>query len=254
MPPAHQPPRDISGQTALITGGARRIGAEIARALHRAGMNVCLHYRASAREAKALAAEFNAARANSATPLQADLLQTPALPGLIEACLERHSRLDLLINNASAFYPTPVGEIREADYDTLLGSNLKAPLFLSQAAADSLRRQQGSIINLIDIHALRPMKQHTVYNIAKAGLLALTKSLARELAPEVRVNGIAPGAILWPDDDHNTARQQRILSRVALKRPGHPADIAAAALYLFRDAAYVTGHVLPVDGGRLLNV
>ena len=254
MPSANEHTRDITAKVALVTGASRRIGAEIARALHRCGMNLCLHYRASARDAKALAAELNSGKKNSATPLQADLLQTDALPALVDACIDRYGRLDLLVNNASAFYPTPIGKISEKDYDTLLGSNLRAPLFLSQAAIAPLRQHRGGIINIIDIHAMRPMKTHIVYNIAKAGLLAMTKSLARELGPDIRVNGVAPGAVLWPEDDDNTDRQQRILARTALKRAGRPADIAAAVLFLFRDAPYVTGHVLPVDGGRLLNI
>ena len=238
---------DITGKVALVTGASKRIGAEIARVLHSGGMNLCLHYRASRQDAQTLGEELNGARANSAITAQADLLQTAALPGLIDACADRYGRLDLLVNNASAFYPTPIGQIREKDYDILLGSNVKAPLFLCQAAAAPLRRHRGGIINIIDIHAMRPMKTHIVYNIAKAGLLAMTKSLAR-------VNGVAPGAVLWPEDDDNTDRQQRILARTALKRAGRPTDIAAAVLFLFRDAPYVTGHVLPVDGGRLLNV
>ncbi len=243
--------QDIEGKVALVTGASRRIGAEIVRTLHRAGMRLCLHYRSSREDAEFLADELNAARANSAKLIRADLSETSALVGLVGTCVEHFGRLDLLVNNASTFYPTPIGSITEKDWDILLASNLKAPLFLSQAAAEPLAVNQGSIINIVDIHAERPMKNHTVYSIAKSGLLALTKSLARELGPDIRVNGVAPGAILWPE---NGEARADILNRIPLKRSGKPEDIAAAVLFLFRDATYVSGHMLPVDGGRLLNI
>ena len=247
-------PQDMEGKVALITGASRRIGAGIVRTLHQVGMRLCLHYRSSAVSAESLADELTGIRANSVQLMQADLLETSALTGLVDSCVKHFGRLDLLVNNASAFYPTPIGSITEKDWDILLTSNLKAPLFLSQAAAGPLSVHQGSIINIIDIHAERPMKNHTVYSIAKSGLLALTKSLARELAPDIRVNGVAPGAILWPESGQSEEMQADILDRIPLKRSGQPEDIATAVLFLFRDAAYVTGHILPVDGGRLLNI
>lgn len=250
--PSHHP--DISGKVALITGGARRIGAQIATTLHSAGMNICLHYRSSSQEAEALKCKLENQRTNSVHLVQADLHDIDNLPALPAQTVAHYGRLDLLVNNASTYYPTPVGEITQSDWDNLLGSNLQAPLFLSQAAAPMLHETSGCIINLIDIHAERPMKNHTVYSIAKSGLLALTRSLARELAPGVRVNGIAPGAILWPEADDNPEEQQNIVSKIALQRPGEPRDIANAVLFLFRDAPYITGHMLPVDGGRLLNI
>lgn len=245
---------NTQGKVAFITGGSRRIGAEIVHTLHRAGMNICIHYRSSKQEATQLAEKLNQHRNNSVHLLRGDLLETDKLPLLIKDCVSHFGRLDLLVNNASTFYPTPIGSITEKDWDILLGSNLKAPLFLCQAAASELSKNQGCIINLIDIHAERPMRNHTTYSIAKSGLLALTKSLARELGPNIRVNGVAPGAILWPDVESNTEREERIINRTALKRPGEPNDVANAVLFLYRDAPYITGHMLPVDGGRLLNI
>jgi pteridine reductase len=244
---------DIEGRTALITGAARRVGAEIARSLHGAGMNVVIHYRGSADEAEALAGELNAQRRDSARTVQADLLKTDSLPGLIEQAAAAWGRLDVLVNNASTFYPTPIGEITEQAWDDLMGSNLKAPVFLAQAAAAQLTEAGGAIINIVDIHATRPLKGYPVYCAAKAGLWMLTMSLARELGPQVRVNGIAPGAILWPEDASNTGAHQEVVQRTALKREGDPRDIARTALFLIRDADYVTGQVLPVDGGRTLS-
>ena len=244
----------LQGKVALITGASRRIGAEIARTLHHAGMNLCLHYRSSANEAQQLADELLANRPDSVITLSLDLLETGQLPDLVKQASAQWGRLDALLNNASTFYPTPVNEITENDWDILMGSNLKAPLFLSQAAAPELAKQHGSIVNIIDIHAERPMRKHVVYSIAKSGLLAMTKSLARDLGPEIRVNGVAPGAILWPENDMDDATQQSIIDRIALKKAGNPTDIAKAVLFLLRDAPYVTGHMLPVDGGRLLNI
>ena len=247
-------PTNLQGKVALITGASRRIGAEIARTLHHAGMNLCLHYRSSEDEAQQLANELLANRADSVVTLPLDLLQTNELPNLVSQATSQWGRLDALLNNASTFYPTPVNEITEKDWDVLMGSNLKAPLFLSQAAAPELAKHQGSIISIIDIHAERPMRYHVVYSVAKAGLLTMTKSLARELGPEIRVNGIAPGAILWPESEIDPLTQQNILEKTALKHAGTPSDIAKAVLFLLRDAPYVTGHMLPVDGGRLLNI
>ncbi|MBS0376608.1 MAG: pteridine reductase [Proteobacteria bacterium] len=240
----------LDGQVALITGGARRLGAAIARELHAAGLRVLIHHRASADEAAALAAELNAARPDSATTHAADLLDLAALPGLVAAALAAFGRLDVLVNNASTFYPTPVGEITAAAFDDLIGTNLRAPLFLTQAAAPELRLRRGLVLNLADIHAFRPLKRHPAYCAAKAGLVMLTQSLARELGPHVRVNGIAPGPVLWPEGAMDGDLQARILERTALKRMGTPADVARAALFFVRDAPYVTGQVLPVDGGR----
>lgn len=244
----------LDGQIALITGGSRRIGAEIARTLHQAGMNLCLHYRSSEDDATALARELESTRPDSVQLISMDLLDTPNLGKMIETVIERWGQLNLLVNNASTFYPTPIGEITESNWDELVGTNLKAPLFLAQAAAGTLKQNHGSIINIIDIHAERPMRQHVVYSVAKSGLLALTRSLARELGPEIRVNGVAPGAILWPENNLHSETKKTLLDRTALKRAGSPGDIAAAVLFLYRDAPYITGHMLPVDGGRLLNI
>lgn len=244
----------INDKVALITGASQRIGAQIARALHHAGMNICIHYRSSEEAALKLSRELEALRPDSVQLIAADLLDISNLGHMVETVVERWGRLDLLVNNASSFYPTPIGSITEENWDELIGSNLKVPLFLSQAAAGTLREYSGSIINIIDIHAERPMRQHVVYSIAKSGLLALTRSLARELGPEVRVNGVAPGAILWPEHDLDIKTRVAIVDRTALKHIGTPADIAAAVLFLFRDAPYITGHMLPVDGGRLLYI
>lgn len=240
----------LSGQVALVTGAARRIGAAIATQLHSAGANVAIHYRGSAEDALALAESLNAERTNSAATFQADLLDMAQLETLVSRVCDWQSRLDILVNNASSFYPTPPGTITEKQWDDLLGSNLKAPLFLSQAALGALRETRGSIVNIVDIHALRPLKEHTVYGPAKAGLAMLTRSLAKDLAPEIRVNGVAPGAILWPEDDMSEATKQSILRQVPLERAGEPDDIAGCVLYLVRDAAYVTGQIIAVDGGR----
>lgn len=239
-------------RVALLTGGARRVGAAIARRLHGAGLRLVLHYRRSADEARALQAELEAVRPDSVRLLPADLLDIAALPQLARQAVAAFGRVDALINNASTFYPTPVGEITEAHWDDLMGSNLKAPLFLSQALADELRARAGCIVNLADIHAARPLRRHTVYCAAKAGLVMLTQSLARELGPAVRVNAVAPGAILLPEGGMDEATWRDIISRTALKRAGGPDDIARAVLFLLRDAPYVTGQVLPVDGGRNL--
>ncbi|MBA3582818.1 MAG: pteridine reductase [Gammaproteobacteria bacterium] len=241
-----------SRSCALVTGGARRIGAEIARHLHQAGLNILLHYNRSYNDAIALQTELNQQRADSVHLLQADLLDTTQLPRLAEQAAAAWGRLDVLVNNASTFYPTLVGDITEADWVDLMGSNLKAPLFLSQAATPFLQRQQGCIINIIDIHWDRPMRKHVVYNAAKAGLANLTKSLARELAPAIRVNGVSPGAIIWPENDMLPETQHSIVERVALERSGEPADIAKTVKFLAVDAPYITGQIIAVDGGRSL--
>lgn len=242
----------MQAKVALITGGAKRVGATTARLLHAEGMNLMIHYRGSATEARALQASLNAVRADSVALIQADLLDINGLPALVRKTVETFGGLDLLLNNASSFYPTPVGSITEKDWVDLVGSNLKAPLFLSQAAAPELKKRRGCIVNITDIHADRPMKSYVVYSLAKAGLVGLTKSLARELAPEVRVNGVAPGPILWPEDDpmFDEVSRQRIVSHTMLKRAGEPDDIARAVRFFALDAPYVTGQILAVDGGR----
>jgi pteridine reductase len=242
----------LDNKAVLITGGARRVGAAIARRLHAAGANLVVHYRSSAAEARNLKQELGAARAGSVALVQADLLKPGNLPALVKDAVKAFGQLDGLVNNASSFYPTPLGEITEQSWDDLVGTNLKAPLFLSQAAAKELRKTHGAIVNIIDIHAEFPMKSYVVYNVAKGGLVALTRSLARELGPEVRVNGVAPGTILWPDDDawKDEVSRQRIMNQTALKRIGEPEDIAKAVEFLLTGGPYVTGQVLAVDGGR----
>lgn len=239
----------LSGRAVLITGGARRVGAAIARKLHAAGAHVVVHCRRSREEADALARELNAARARSAAVAQADLLDVAQLPRLIEEAMRAFGRLDVLINNASTFYPTPIGQITPAAWDDLIGSNLRAPAFLAQAAAPALRAARGLVLNMADIHGTRPLKDHPVYSTAKAGLIMLTKALARELAPEVRVNAIAPGPVLWPENA-DEQRKAKVIDSTLLKRAGSPEDVARAALFFAVDAPYVTGQILAVDGGR----
>ncbi len=240
----------LAGKTVLITGGARRVGAEIARTMHGAGANLVIHYRKSSGAAEVLAAELNAARAGSAAIVPGDLLQVAHLPALVEFAVRSFGSLDVLINNASTFYPTPVGKITPDAFDDLIGTNLRAPLFLSQAAVPALRRSGGLIINIVDIHALRPLRDYTVYCTAKAGLHMLTRSLAKELGPEVRVNGISPGPVLWPEGQGDTTQRAKIIERTLLKRMGTPADIARTALFFAAQAPFITGQVLAVDGGR----
>jgi pteridine reductase len=242
--------QSLEGQVALITGAARRIGARIAETLHDAGASVAIHYRGSAQEANALVARLNERREDSARAFQAELLDIPALPGLVDEVLAWGGRLDALVNNASTFYPTPVGEITESNWDDLVGTNLKVPVFLSQAAVPALRKTGGTIVNIVDIHASRPLKDHLVYGPAKAGLAMLTRGLSKDLGPDIRVNGVSPGAILWPEDGMGDETKQAILDQVPLARPGDPSDIAGCVLYLVRDARYVTGQIIAVDGGR----
>lgn len=242
----------MNSNTALITGAARRIGAEIARSLHGAGYNIALHHLRSQGEAQALADELNRARADSARLVQADLRRSEQLAPLVERSAGFWGGLDVLVNNASRFYPTPLGEVTETQWDELLEGNLKAPFFLCQAAAPHLRTRGGCIVNIVDIHAERGLEGYPVYSITKAGLAAMTRFLARELGPDIRVNGVAPGAILWPEQPMDEARQAEILSRVPLRRIGDPGDIARAVLFFVRDAPYVTGQILAVDGGRSL--
>jgi pteridine reductase len=241
----------VEGKIVLITGGAKRVGAAICRRLHAAGARLMLHYRESAGEARLLQAELNHARADSVALIQADLLDLQKLPAIVEQTLSTYGRLDALVNNASSFFQTQVGDISANDWEDLVGTNVRAPLFLAQAAAPALRKSQGAIVNITDIHAERPLKNYVVYSVAKAGLVGLTRSLARELAPEVRVNAVAPGPILWPDDDSfDELSRQRIISHTPLRREGSPDDIAKAVHFLLADATYVTGETINVDGGR----
>ena len=240
----------------FITGSARRVGAVIARVLHAAGVNVILHCNHSRKEADLLLAELNTLRPHSAALVQGDLLAFNALKGLIDQAHSCFGRLDGLVNNASSFYATPAGQITEDDWLDLMGSNLKAPLFLAQAAAPYLRITNGSIVNIVDIHADRPLKDFIVYNAAKAGLAGLTRSLALDLSPDIRVNGVSPGAIMWPDetDSYPAAERERIVYQTPLKRTGTADDIAGAVKYLMLDAPYVTGQILAVDGGREISL
>jgi pteridine reductase len=241
----------VQGKVVLITGGAKRVGAATCRRLHASGANLMLHYRESAGEARLLQAELNNQRKDSVALIQADLLDLGKLQSIVDQTLQTFSRLDALVNNASSFFQTPVGEITVAQWEDLIGTNLRAPMFLSQSAAPALKKSQGAIVNITDIHADRPLKNYVVYSVAKAGLVGLTRSLARELAPEVRVNAVAPGPILWPDDAaFDELSRQRIISHTPLRREGTPEDIAKAVHYLLADATYVTGETINVDGGR----
>lgn len=244
----------MTNKVVLITGAARRIGASVAKKLHDNGFNVVLHYWQSKKDTLALQDALNAQRENSCVSVEADLCDMKAVETLSAKAIQTWQRLDGLVNNASSFYPTPVGTITQENWQNLLGTNLQAPLFLSQACAPALKATLGSIINIADIHGERPLSKHTVYCVAKAGNIMLTKSLAKELAPEIRVNGIAPGTILWPEQEAaiDNEIQQVILSRIALKKIGEPDDIAKAILFLLNDAPYITGQILPVDGGRNL--
>lgn len=239
-------------KVALITGAAHRIGATTAKLLHHNGMNIVLHYRGSREKAQAIQKELNDIRENSVILIQADLHLTNGLPALIEASVKAWGQLDVLINNASSFYPTAIGKATEEHWDDLIGSNLKAPFFLSQAAAPHLKKTNGCIVNIVDIHAERPLKKFPIYSMAKAGLVMMTKSLAGELGPDIRVNAVAPGAILWPENLDEVAKQ-RIVSRTFLKRQGNPDDISKTILFLIKNADYVTGQIIAVDGGRSLN-
>ena len=239
---------------AIVTGAARRIGAAIVETLHRRGLNVVIHCRDSRQEAEALAERLNAERAQSGFVIQADLADPLAPDQIVHNALEAFGRIDVLVNNASAFYPTPVGQVEQEHWDELMASNLRAPFFLSQACASHLAERCGAIVNLVDIHALVPMKRHPVYCQAKAGLVMQTRSLAKELAPKVRVNAVAPGAILWPEHEGSPEVEAAILDRIPMQRQGRPEDISGAVAFLALDAPYITGQILAVDGGRLLSV
>jgi pteridine reductase len=247
-------PTHAARPVALVTGAARRIGAEIARVLHGAGFDLALHHRHSIDEAEALREELEQARAGSVLLLQADLADLPRLPILIEQTRQRFGRLDALVNNASSYYRTPVGEIQSEDWDALFSANAQGPLFLSQAALPMLRERGGAIVNLVDIYAERPLEQHTVYCMAKAALAMMTLSLAKELGPDIRVNGVAPGNVLWSDNPVKAETLSVVEERTCLQRQGSPADIAEAVRWLLVDARYVTGQILRVDGGRSLYI
>ncbi len=246
----------MKNKVILITGGAKRVGASICRLLHAEGASLMIHYRSSTSEARALQAELNLQRANSVTIIQGDLLNLATLPNLVQETVKNFGRLDVLINNASSYYPTEIGEINDEQWEDLTGSNLKAPLFLSQAAAPELRKHNGCIINITDMHVERPKKGYIVYSVAKAGLVTLTKSLAHELSPEVRVNAVAPGPVMWPEDNpqFDEVYRQRVISQTLLKRIGEPNDVAKAVKFLIQDAPFITGQIIAVDGGRSLNL
>ena len=243
-------------KVALVTGAARRVGAEIAHTLHAAGMNIVLHYNHSAAEAKRLCTIFNEQRPHSAVLLQADLSHIDLLKGYVQQAIQAWGRLDVLVNNASRYYKTELRTTTRTDWDDLMRSNLKAPYFLCQAAVDELEKACGCIVNIADIHAERPMQDYAVYSIAKAGLVMMTKALAKELGPHIRVNAVAPGAVMWPEGENtlNEESRQTIIRRTALHRHGSAKDIAKAVLFLVRDADYVTGQVIAVDGGRSLSM
>ena len=250
-PPARAPdPLPLLHKSVLVTGAARRVGAVIARRLHASGANLVLHYRSSADDAAALAEQLNAQRPDSVRLAECNLLEVERLPELVRVAAASFGGLDILVNNASTFYPTPVGDITAMDWDDLIGTNLKAPLFLAQAAAALLHEARGLIINLADIHGVKPLRRYPVYSIAKAGLIMLTRSLARELGPHVRVNAVAPGPVLWPEEAVDRALREKIIQRTALKRAGSAEDVARACLFFATEAPYVTGQVLAVDGGR----
>jgi pteridine reductase len=241
-----------SRPVALITGAAKRVGAAIARALHAAGYDLALHYRDSRTDMETLCAELEAGRRDSTLAVAAELAELDHLPRIVEQCMTRFGRLDALINNASAFYPTPVGTVTAQQWNDLFASNAQAPFFLAQAAAPYLKNTQGCIVNIVDIYAERPLARHPVYSMAKAALAMMTLALARELGPEVRVNAIAPGAVLWPESGKAYADQQELIARSALQRAGTPEDVATAVLFLVRDAKFTSGQILRVDGGRSL--
>ena len=246
----------LTNKVVLITGGAKRVGAAICRELHACGAQLMIHYKSSTNEARALQAELNLQRANSVAIIQGDLLNIAVLPSLIQETVKHFGQLDVLINNASSYYATEIGAITEDNWQDLMGSNLKAPMFLAQAAAAELRKNHGCIVNITDMHIERPKKGYVVYSVAKAGLVTLTKSLAHELSPEVRVNAVAPGAVQWPENNpqFDEVYRQRVISQTLLKRVGEPSDIAKAVKFLVADAPFITGHVLAVDGGRSLNL
>ena len=246
----------MQGKAVLVTGGAKRVGAAICRRLHAAGARIAVHYRSSRQEALALLEELNALRPESAAIFQADLLDLGVLPQLVSEVVEKFGRLDALINNASSFYATPLAEVNEKQWNDLLGTNLRAPLFLAQAAAVELRRRHGAIVNIADIHAERPMHGYLLYSVAKTGLVALTRALAQEMAPQVRVNAISPGVIIWPENATwlDDEQRRKIVAHTLLKREGEPDDVARTVQFLLNDSPYITGQIIAVDGGRSINL
>ena len=241
----------MNNKTALITGAAKRIGAAIAKQLHQAGMDIIIHHNTSEKEANELVDELNSIRANSAISLQANLEKQETYEKLIEETLGFKNRLDVLVNNASLFYPTNIDSMDDKQWNEIINVNLKAPLFLSQYAAQYLRKNNGCIINIADIYGVKPLKDHTIYSTSKSGLITMTQSLAKELAPDIRVNAVSPGAITWPDNMQKETKEE-ILEHSALKRIGTMEDISKAALFLINDADYITGQILNIDGGRTL--
>ncbi len=247
---------DLNNKVILITGGAKRVGAAICRELHSHGAQLLIHYNTSKQEAEALQEELNTLRANSAAIIQTNLLETNKLPTLIDVAVAHFGKLDGLINNASSYASTKIGNINEENWHDLIGSNLKAPMFLAQAAAEQLVKNHGCIINITDTHIERPKKDYIVYSVAKAGLVTLTKSLAQELSPEVRVNAVALGPVMWPENNpqFNETYREKVIAQTLLKRIGNATDVAKAVKFLIADAPYITGHVLAIDGGRSINL
>jgi pteridine reductase len=247
---------ELENKVVLISGGAKRVGAAICRELHACGAQIMIHYKTSIKEAQALQAELNLQRANSVAIIQGDLLNIAVMPNLVNETVNQFGKLDVLINNASTYYPTEIGHINEEHWQDLMGSNLKAPMFLAQAASAELRKNHGCIVNITDMHIESPKKSYVVYSVAKAGLVTLTKSLAQELSPEVRVNAVAPGPVQWPENNpqFDEVYRQRVIAQTLLKRVGEASDIAKAVKFLVADAPFITGHVLAVDGGRSLNL
>lgn len=237
-------------KTILITGGAKRIGRQMAITLHQAGHNIVVHYRSSAGAASELVSQLNGERKNSAVALQGELLDTGSIPALVAKAVEAFGGLDVLINNASTFYPTPIELLQDEFWNDLVGSNLKAPAYMVKACVPHIRERNGSIINIVDIHARRPMANHPIYCSAKAGLEMLTMSLARDLAPSIRVNGVSPGAILWPENDSGMADPDEVLDKIPMGRMGQPKDVANLVRFLIDEGEYITGQIIAVDGGR----
>lgn len=248
MPPRQERP------VALITGGVKRVGAEIARTLHAAGYDLALHFRSSVKDAAQLTRELEGQRPHSTITIQGELAEPESWPAMIQMVVDHYGRLDALINNASAFYPTPVGNATVEQWNELFASNAQAPFFLAQAAVPALRETRGAIVNLVDVYAERPLADHPIYCMAKAALAAMTRSLALDLGPDIRVNGIAPGAVMWPSDGKPYDDQQALLARTPLKRAGSAQDVAGAVLWLLRDAPFVTGQIIRIDGGRSLSI
>ena len=246
----------LRNRVILVTGGAKRVGAAICCRLHAQGANLMVHYRSSQHEAKMLQQTLEQTRPDSVSLIQADLLDVNQLPDLIEETVRRFGKLDALVNNASSFFPTPIGQLNEQAWSDLIGSNLKAPLFLSEAAAPYLEQRHGCIVNIVDIHVDQPLKNYVIYNAAKGGLAALTRSLALELAPHIRVNGVSPGPILWPEHEEwiDKSLRKEIIDRTLLRRMGEPEDIARSVYFLIADAPYITGQIIAVDGGRSINL